>query len=105
MGVAVALLLSACAVGPEYDTPDLALPGHWGAAAKRAEPAPQLKAWWRRMGDPMLDALMAEAVAGNVWSSDPFLAFARPGCHPTRAVAAVAVTCSRSDDISSGRRP
>lgn len=66
LGVLTALTLSACAVGPEYDTPAVTLPGHWGPTAKRAEPAPQLKAWWRRMGDPMLDALMAEAVAGNL---------------------------------------
>lgn len=65
-GCLVALVLSACAVGPEYDTPEFALPGHWGATAKRAEPAPDLKAWWRRMRDPMLDALMGEAVAGNL---------------------------------------
>lgn len=66
LGVLTAVTLSACAVGPEYDTPAVTLPGHWGPTAKRAEPAPQLKAWWRRMGDPLLDALMAEAVAGNL---------------------------------------
>ena len=67
MALALALALAGCAVGPEYETPDIAVPGHWGTAApKRAEATPDLKAWWRRMGDPLLDALMAEAVAGNL---------------------------------------
>ncbi|MFG1280057.1 efflux transporter outer membrane subunit [Xanthobacter autotrophicus] len=67
LGGLLALCVAACAVGPEYETPDLALPGHWGAAPQaRVAPTPDLKAWWRRMGDPVLDALMDEAVAGNL---------------------------------------
>ncbi|WP_394259920.1 efflux transporter outer membrane subunit [Xanthobacter autotrophicus] len=67
LGCLLALSLAACAVGPEYETPALPLPGHWGAAPRtHAEAAPNLKAWWRRMGDPVLDALMDEAVAGNL---------------------------------------
>ncbi|MDI4655460.1 efflux transporter outer membrane subunit [Xanthobacter autotrophicus] len=72
LGSLLALGLAACAVGPEYETPALPLPGHWGAVPRtqveptHAEAAPNLKAWWRRMGDPVLDALMDEAVAGNL---------------------------------------
>ncbi|MEP9352470.1 efflux transporter outer membrane subunit [Xanthobacter sp. KR7-65] len=66
-GCLMALGLAACAVGPEYDTPALSVPAHWGATARpRAEAVPNLKAWWRRMGDPLLNALMEEAVAGNL---------------------------------------
>lgn len=64
---ALALSLGGCAVGPDYETPALDLPAHWGRThAARAEAQPDLKQWWRRLGDPVLDALMAEAVAGNL---------------------------------------
>lgn len=61
----LALGLAGCAVGPEYETPALTVPAHWGAKP-RVEAVPDLKAWWRRMNDPLLDALMDEAVAGNL---------------------------------------
>ncbi|MFS8036641.1 efflux transporter outer membrane subunit [Xanthobacter sp. AM11] len=63
----LATSLAACAVGPEYETPALPLPAHWGTnAPPHPQAAPDLKAWWRRMGDPVLDALIAESVAGNL---------------------------------------
>lgn len=59
--------LSGCAVGPDYEVPQPELPARWGAGrAARAEPAPRLRTWWRRLGDGELDRLMAEAVAGNL---------------------------------------
>jgi len=65
-------------VGPDYATPVLDLPMRWvnsafgQAEAARTTPAaredarPDLAQWWRSFRDPLLDALISEAVAGNL---------------------------------------
>ncbi|HMA14819.1 MAG: efflux transporter outer membrane subunit [Bacteroidota bacterium] len=65
--LAAALVLAGCAVGPDYRTPEVAVPAAWDSAGP-ATPAsaPRLAQWWQRLGDPQLDALIAEAVAGNL---------------------------------------
>lgn len=61
------LFVGGCAVGPDYETPGLVLPAQWGGKASgAAEAPPRLARWWRRLSDPVLDALMDEAVAGNL---------------------------------------
>lgn len=62
-----AVTLAGCVVGPDYHKPNLAMPAKWGNA-KPAENdgAPQLSKWWTRLGDPMLDELVDQAVAGNL---------------------------------------
>ena len=69
--LALALLLAACTVGPDYAgppaTPSDATPG---AAFVRArdpafQPAPGLANWWQTMGDPTLDGLIRDALAHN----------------------------------------
>ena len=77
-----ALLLSACATGPDYRAPVSALPDAWpthsalSAAQDGAPPAPEDESapvtdsthwsdWWHRFGDPELDRLVALAQAGN----------------------------------------
>ncbi|RVC71863.1 RND transporter, partial [Mesorhizobium sp. M2A.F.Ca.ET.046.02.1.1] len=62
-----AALLSGCVVGPDYQKPLLAMPASWSGqkAARPAKPA-QLSQWWQRLRDPELNALVAEAVAGNL---------------------------------------
>ena len=62
-----AALLSGCVVGPDYQKPLLAMPASWSGqkAAKPAKPA-QLSRWWQRLRDPALNALVEEAVAGNL---------------------------------------
>lgn len=66
----VALSLAGCMVGPDYKKPAIATPAKWsGTAAAGADvtdATPQLAAWWQRLGDPQLDALINEAVAGNL---------------------------------------
>ncbi len=66
---AFATLLAGCAVGPDYAKPDMTLPAQWTQAAADGRgpstPAASLDAWWRAFNDPLLDELMAEAVAGN----------------------------------------
>lgn len=65
--VAGAGLLAGCSVGPDYEAPEVTVPARWAngpSAASRA--APRLAEWWRNLGDPTLDALMVDAVAGNL---------------------------------------
>ncbi|MDX8449313.1 efflux transporter outer membrane subunit [Mesorhizobium captivum] len=62
-----AALLSGCVVGPDYQEPLLAMPASWSGQkpAKRATPT-QLSKWWLKLRDPELNALVEEAVAGNL---------------------------------------
>jgi NodT family efflux transporter outer membrane factor (OMF) lipoprotein len=65
--LAGALMTSACAVGPDYGLPSIAIPSAWRATAdKSAAPAPKLTQWWRGFNDPILSALVDEAIAGNL---------------------------------------
>lgn len=61
------LVLGGCAVGPDYRAPQPDVPAQWGAAADaRALDAAVLAEWWRQFQDPLLDALVADALAANL---------------------------------------
>lgn len=61
------LLLSGCAVGPDYLVPRLALPASWSSSGAETPVRPaELARWWERLGDQELNALVEEAVAGNL---------------------------------------
>lgn len=64
----VITLLAGCAVGPDYVSPAVDLPGHWSSDnGKRPQQAPMpLAQWWRRLDDPLLNQLIDEAVQGNL---------------------------------------
>ena len=74
--IAIAVLLSACQLGPNYQRPDVAPPAAWSAAAHRAfepalsshaEAAPYNSAsWWAILADPTLDELLRRAAAQNL---------------------------------------
>lgn len=70
LAVAVTLL-SACAqwplplVGPDYTSPDLALPSGWTAPAENRATA-DIARWWRQLGDPRLDGLIDAALAESL---------------------------------------
>ncbi len=69
--LAVAVALSGCAVGPDYLTPDAALPATFLAPSASKEPAsdgasPELWQWWRTLHDPQLNALIARALQNNL---------------------------------------
>lgn len=88
LGAVMALLITGCAVGPDYHQPQLDLPGKWNATqtalnatvidaqnataaanatAHEAEPRlTDLKKWWTSLGDPILNKLINEAVKGNL---------------------------------------
>jgi outer membrane protein, multidrug efflux system len=68
--VILSLFLSACVVGPDYQAPALNVPAVWKEAAKTnsvIEPSMvQPGAWWRQLGDPILDELIADASTGSL---------------------------------------
>ncbi|TIM20899.1 MAG: RND transporter, partial [Mesorhizobium sp.] len=57
-----AVLLAGCVVGPDYQTPILAMPASWSGQkpTKPVQPA-QLSKWWQRLRDPELNTLVEEA--------------------------------------------
>ncbi|MBA8839040.1 efflux transporter outer membrane subunit [Ochrobactrum sp. RH2CCR150] len=59
--------VSGCVVGPDYQSPLINMPSSWGnkKQQKPAKPA-ELAEWWKRLNDPLLDAFVEEAVAGNL---------------------------------------
>jgi len=62
--VAVAASVAGCMVGPDYKRPDVEMPQAFrydnGQASDIAD-----SAWWRQFNDPVLDQLIAEALANN----------------------------------------
>jgi multidrug efflux system outer membrane protein len=61
-------LLAGCAVGPDPMSPAANLPTHWSDVSRKPsrQPAVSLARWWRRLDDPLLSALIGEAVEGNL---------------------------------------
>ena len=70
----VLLTLCGCMVGPNYILPHAAAPDRWagveetpGSEPSRATPGePDLTSWWEQFQDPVLSALVAEAVRANL---------------------------------------
>jgi outer membrane protein, multidrug efflux system len=70
LGAGFALLLSACTVGPDFEKPSVTDIPAWrdssatGATmAVYSDPDPK---WWGTFNDPVLDALIKKAIAGNL---------------------------------------
>ncbi|MFH1984464.1 MAG: efflux transporter outer membrane subunit [Pseudomonadota bacterium] len=70
--ILLSVLVSGCAsVGPDYTPPSIDAPEHWhtdlkdGLTPQPSDPA-VLAGWWRTLDDPLLSALMARAVKGNL---------------------------------------
>ncbi len=62
ISLAALALLSACAAGPEYQAPQAKAEPAFVMPAAAGEPA---AAFWRGFADPVLDALIADAVSAN----------------------------------------
>ncbi|CAN5378788.1 efflux transporter outer membrane subunit [soil metagenome] len=60
------ILLSACAVGPDYKTPVTAPVVLQNAPAATYSTAQPEADWWKLFGDPVLDGLVTQALAGNL---------------------------------------
>ena len=64
-------LLAGCTVGPDYRSPQLALPTTWSAEptdglAREPIHAATDTAWWQQFGDPILDELVDRALHQNL---------------------------------------
>ena len=69
--VVLAGLLAGCAVGPDYQTPDGALPASFLRQPSIKEPAtggasPDLWQWWRTLNDPQLNDLIERGLQNNL---------------------------------------
>jgi multidrug efflux system outer membrane protein len=64
VGILLAVALVGCMLGPDYRRPELATPAAYEYLP--ADTADTINTeWWKQFGDPVLDALIAEALAGN----------------------------------------
>jgi NodT family efflux transporter outer membrane factor (OMF) lipoprotein len=88
-GLLAALGVASCATPPEYKQPALQMPAQWKLEApwREGSPADALPKgpWWQRFGDPELDRLEAQALAGS-----PNLAIASARLAQARAQLAAA---------------
>ncbi len=61
------VILTGCMTGPDYKRPDLALSENWHASLEGGETSepPSLAQWWQSFDDPVLNALIEQAVQSN----------------------------------------
>ncbi len=59
------LLFSGCMVGPKYHQPHLSMPAAFEESKGEIEANEDLCAWWKQFHDPVLDALISEALKAN----------------------------------------
>lgn len=59
------LLLSACAVGPDFQAPANPLPAQWQATGSGISTEAVDAEWWKRLNDPVLDDLVGRALQSN----------------------------------------
>jgi NodT family efflux transporter outer membrane factor (OMF) lipoprotein len=60
-------ILAGCAVGPDYSGLPIQVPVQWANARNgRVTKPADLVQWWRRLNDPVLNALIDEAVEANL---------------------------------------
>lgn len=57
-----------CKVGPDYAAPEQPMPASWARSGTRGVDAMSqpVVEWWKTLNDPALDALVEQAVAGNL---------------------------------------
>ncbi len=63
--VAAGALLSACAVGPDYQRPKTESPNDWRIDYPKAAEVANTR-WWEQFGDPALNQLIEDALRGNL---------------------------------------
>ncbi|RLK50361.1 multidrug efflux system outer membrane protein [Alkalispirillum mobile] len=65
--VATALVLAGCAVGPDYQAPEMDLPQAWPESSLLADEEREAWInWWEQFDDPTLNQLVERAVADNL---------------------------------------
>jgi NodT family efflux transporter outer membrane factor (OMF) lipoprotein len=69
LAIALAAMLSGCAVGPAYERPQVDVPAQWRLdepwTVARPDDAATRGPWWKRFGDAQLDALQEQALAAS----------------------------------------
>ena len=60
------LIVAGCAVGPEYQRPEISLQARFVGGDAEAVEAVAAQAWWRSYGDATLDGLVARGLAQNL---------------------------------------
>lgn len=102
LALGASALLSACAVGPDYQKPQVDMPVTWKLEAPWREATPgdtmDKGAWWERYGDPTLNALQQK-----VLDSNPTLALASARLAQARA-SATATSASLFPQLGVGAR-
>jgi NodT family efflux transporter outer membrane factor (OMF) lipoprotein len=113
-----ALVLAGCAVGPDYEKPDIPEPARWsrelrgGLNAARPEPE-ELANWWMTLRDADLSDLMERAVAGNpdlkralarIREARARRGIAQAGFFPAIDATGSATVSRGSEDIGTGER-
>ena len=63
--ILILVLLSACAVGPDYEKPETNTPETWRFTDAQASDVVNTQ-WWTQFGDPVLDQLVDEALQSNL---------------------------------------
>ena len=63
--IAAGALLTACAVGPDYQRPKIESPGEWRIDYPKAAEVANTK-WWQQFGDPALNQLIETALLENL---------------------------------------
>lgn len=66
--VLLPLLASCVAVGPDYRKPEVPTPDNWNSGAHTKAPA--LTEWWKDLGDPVLNQLVTDGIAGSTNVAD-----------------------------------
>ncbi len=64
--VVVALLLTACVVGPDYQRPDVSTPKQWSVPIATTPQVKALEKWWQNFNDPILNQLIIDAINANL---------------------------------------
>ena len=64
--IAIAALLSACAIGPDYNRPALDLPASYSATPQGAVAVAVSSPWWTTFNDPVLNRVVDEALKHNL---------------------------------------
>ncbi len=62
----ISVLLAACAVGPDYQRPEIDAGSGWSDPGTGQEPAIDLQNWWRSFDDPTLNRLIETALQQNL---------------------------------------
>lgn len=94
----VAMLLTACAVGPDYRQPQVTVPAQWSettptSAAYRSD-------WWQTFNDPLLNALIAEAATANPDIQQAAARIRDARAQQTMAIAAALPTINSKSNLS-----